>query len=107
MNAYTRKINTFARAALHLLDSSDPAFTRENCDAVIRIVGTRIVPETALFGDSNDGETKGLVIRLLLQVSCVEAELNSSSQAASMISQWYREVPIWRSEINKCLSHLV
>lgn len=107
MNAYIRKINTFARAALQLLNSSDSAFAKENCDTAIRIIDTRIIPEIALLGDNNDGETKGLVIRLLLQVSCVEAESGTPLEAAMRISQWYREAPPWRSEIHKCLSHLV
>jgi hypothetical protein len=104
---HSRKIDVFARGAQQLLTSGDKALARESCDTILRLVETRILPEIACFPASDGKATRGFVIRLVFQVLCTEAEINTSSKAAYLINQWFRNVSNWKVEVEKCLSHMV
>jgi hypothetical protein len=107
MRVQSRKINVFARAALQLLMSGHTASAKENCDVILRIVKTRILPEIAVFASSDVEETKSLVIRLLLQVLCTEVSVIGAQKATSIINQWLNDASNWKIEVEKSLSLLV
>lgn len=107
MSVYSRRIHSFARATLQLLMLPDSLLVRENCATILRIVDTRVLAEIGSFPKSEGGETKQLVVRLLVQISCLEVQLEGLSVAATMIGRWYREQSLWKVEIEKCLENLV
>lgn len=87
--------------------SADLLLARQNCDTVLRILDSRIIPEIACFPKTEGGETKQLVVRLLVQVSCIEVRMGGHSEAATTIGRWYHESSFWKPVVDKCLGHLV
>jgi hypothetical protein len=106
---HVRKISTFSRGVLALLlsKSRDSSTARLDAEVTYRILRTRMIPETEAISGPGAAETRGHLIRVILELMCVDSVKDIANWATTAISTWYIEAPEWKLSFEQRLQQLV
>ena len=101
--ANSRKICTFVHAAHQLLEADGLAHT----STLLDIIETLVLPEVARFSKIKGDETIRLVVLLVVQILCLDIKEGRMTRSVHLLTQWARNSPPWKFELEGALSHLV
>ena len=106
---HVHKISTFSRGVLNLLLSKprDSSATNLDAEAAYYILRTRMVPETKAISGPGAAEARGHVIRLILELLCVDDAQEITNWATASIFHWYTEATEWKLSFEQRLQQLV
>jgi hypothetical protein len=106
---HVNKISIFSRATLNLLlsESKDSGTARLDAKAIHRILRTRAVPEIEAMSEPSATEARGHLIRVILELLCVDDVTEVTNWATTSMSNWYRERPEWKLSFEQRLQQLV
>jgi hypothetical protein len=79
----------------------------QDAELIVRLLQTRVIPEVQGIGENNASETRGNIIKIMLELICMENTKELTQWAISLICHWYREVAEWKSNFEKTLQHSV
>jgi hypothetical protein len=80
---------------------------RLDAEAALRILRTRVVPEMEAINGPDVSETRGHLIRVILELFCVDDVKEVTNWATTTIYGWYREGSEWKSGFEDRLQQLV
>jgi hypothetical protein len=66
-----------------------------------------VIPETEALSGSSAAETRGHLIRVMLELLCVDDVKKVSNWVTTSIFQWYLEAPEWKLSFEQRLQQLV
>ena len=104
-----RNISTFSRGILNILLSKPGDFKtmKFDAEAAHRILHTRLIPEMEAVNGPDAAETRGYLIRVILQLLCIDDLKEITDWATTSIISWYHEGPEWKSSFEQRLQQLV
>lgn len=73
----------------------------------LRLLQTRMVPETEGIQGPSTAEARGCVVRIVLELLSVDDAKDISNWAISTIYRWYREGGEWKASFEKRVQQLV
>ena len=106
---HVHKISILSRGVLNLLLSKPREFSASNLDAEAAhyILRTRMIPETNAISGPSAAEARGHVIRLILELLCVDNAQEITDWATASIFHWYTEATGWKLSFEQRLQQLV
>lgn len=78
-----------------------------DAEVALRILRTRMVPETEGIQGPGAAEARGYIIRIVLQLLSVDDAKDISNWATSTVYRWYREGGEWKASFEKRVQLLV
>ena len=106
---HVHKISTFSRGILDLLlsKSRDSSAANLDAEAAYYILHTRMIPEINAISGPSAAEARGHVIRLILELLCVDDAQEITDWATASILHWYTKATEWKLSFEQRLQQLV
>lgn len=105
------KLCIFGRGLLSLLTSrsGDPRVARIDAGVVLQLLKDRMLPEVeaASGPNSNGADAMAQLIRVVLELLCIDDSKEIMNWASSTVVYWYRERSEWKVGFEKKLERLV
>ncbi|KAH7907950.1 hypothetical protein BJ138DRAFT_1128802 [Hygrophoropsis aurantiaca] len=103
-----RKLNSFNRAAMKLLSTSED--TKDRSSDARMILGTlnsRIILEASSMTGKRATDASRIVIRLIMKLLCVPDVLDVHASVANVVAQLYRQDTQWQIAFEKAVQSLI
>ncbi|KAG6897033.1 hypothetical protein C0992_004506 [Termitomyces sp. T32_za158] len=104
---YTRTLDTLSRALLDILFVPlDQGASLEGAQHVARLVQSRLIPDIELLGNAVKPEAKMNIVKVVLELSCMDRAIEPVQWGLSLLHTWYRGPSVWRSHLDLTLQEI-
>lgn len=74
---------------------------------IVRFLQTRVIPEAEAVQGSSAVETRGNVVRIILELIGMEEAAPAARWGLTLVCDWYLKPTEWNSSFEKTVKHLV
>lgn len=110
MAIHSRKLNTFCRAASHLLyeEGLEPGEKLAIAQQIVTLTRSRVIRETQLLDQTTSLDSRLHISKLLLELLCLDNAKEVVRWATNTLSRWlHEEDQQWKMSLEKTINHAV